>query len=84
MPKPMRLAIAASALWPGMAYAAGDSMVTQAGHRLARQWCAERHLVEKDHSHAASSMAPSFLTVADDPAVTETGLRAFLSSPHMN
>jgi mono/diheme cytochrome c family protein len=71
-------------MWPGLAIAQGDSTVTEAGLQLARKWCAECHLIESDQAVALSASAPSFQDVADDPAVTEAGLRAFFASPHEN
>ena len=75
---------AALLMWPCAATAASDSIVTDAGRQLARQWCAECHLVEAEQSQASSTIAPTFFEVARDPAVTETSLRVFLASPHEN
>jgi hypothetical protein len=39
-------------------------------------------MVAADQHYAWSGDAPTFLEVADDPSVTESGLRAFLATPH--
>ena len=61
---------------------AGDTPATAAGQALAKQWCSECHIVTTDQSRAQSASAPSFFAIADDPSVTEGGLRAFLATPH--
>ena len=61
---------------------ADDVSATATGQALAKRWCAECHIVTTDQSHAQSASAPSFFAVADDPSVTEGGLRAFLATPH--
>jgi len=61
----------------GRAAAAED---VDRGLALARQWCVSCHQVEP--GSAASDAAPPFATIANDPAVTEGGLRAWLSDPH--
>jgi mono/diheme cytochrome c family protein len=50
------------------------------GHALAKQWCAACHQVEA--GGAMNEIAPSFLTVANDPARTPEHLRTWLFSPH--
>ena len=52
------------------------------GERLAKQWCAECHAVEPGGRNNELMNVPSFQAVADDPAVTEIALRAFLQTPH--
>lgn len=52
-----------------------------AGERLARQQCVECHMLT-GAERATVAGVPSFQAVADDPRVTELGLRAFLSTPH--
>jgi len=50
------------------------------GLRLARQWCTSCHIVAP--STAGSDAAPPFETIANDPLVTEEGLRAWLAESH--
>ena len=71
-----------AALLGATAAVADDTSATAAGQALAKQWCGECHIVTADQSHAQSASAPSFFAVADDPSVTEGGLRAFLATPH--
>jgi len=52
-----------------------------AGERLAAQQCAECHLMGGT-ARATVAGVPAFQSVANDPNVTELGLRAFLSTPH--
>ena len=52
-----------------------------AGHRLARQWCVECHIVEPTQE-SASDVAPPFEAIADDPNPTPEGMRAWLADPH--
>lgn len=70
------------ALLSGVPATAGDTQVTIAGQALAERWCAECHLVVAEQPYAWSGDAPTFFEVADDPSVTEAGLRAFLATPH--
>jgi mono/diheme cytochrome c family protein len=49
------------------------------GREIAQEWCIECHEVAREPSVTG---APPFQAVADDPAVTETALRAFLQTPH--
>lgn len=64
------------------ALAQGDTTVVTEGRELALKWCAECHLVDKTQTQAASDSVPSFYAVANHPSTTETGLKAFLMSPH--
>lgn len=64
------------------AWAQGDTTVVTEGRELALKWCAECHLVDKGQTTAASDAVPSFYAIADHPSTTETGLKAFLMSPH--
>lgn len=76
------LTLAVSALVAASASAQEDTMVVTAGRDLALKWCAECHVVDKSQEKAASDAVPSFYAVADHPSTTETGLKAFLMSPH--
>ncbi len=62
------------------AQAPGDAFV---GREIAEAECAECHIVGRDALGGNLLLgAPTFLEVADDPAVTELSLRVFLQSPH--
>ena len=50
------------------------------GLRLARQWCTSCHIVAP--SDSGSDVAPPFEMVANNPNMTEGGLRAWLADPH--
>jgi len=52
------------------------------GRGIAERWCAECHVVEPSVREPGALNAPAFQEVSDDPAVTETALRAFLQTPH--
>jgi mono/diheme cytochrome c family protein len=74
--------LAAAAPTPAWA----DSVDTSAGRALAEAWCAECHDITGDYSELMGITdygdPPSFYAVANDPAVTEIALRAFLHTPH--
>lgn len=53
------------------------------GHAIARQWCSGCHQVELA-ARPPKNVAPSFLSVVQDPATTRISLAAFLSSSHQN
>jgi mono/diheme cytochrome c family protein len=52
-----------------------------AGARLARDVCAECHVVAEDQLIDPGA-GPSFFEVVEHPATTELSLRAFLQTPH--
>jgi mono/diheme cytochrome c family protein len=52
----------------------------EAGHQLARLWCASCHQVEP--GGGTSDLAPGFQMIADDPARTPERLRTWLNDPH--
>ena len=52
------------------------------GRALAVQRCARCHQVLPGSREPSAVGAPAFQTVADDPAVSETALRAFLQTSH--
>jgi len=56
----------------------GDPVV---GEALAQRWCAQCHLV--GDSARATDAAPTFASIARDPAKTASHLRAFLAKPHV-
>lgn len=63
-----------------------DTVDTSQGRALAEAWCAECHDITGDYSELMGITdygdPPSFYAVANDPAVTEIALRAFLHTPH--
>ena len=61
-----------------LAAQAGDSAE---GQRLALQWCTSCHVVDENQENA-SDAAPPFFEIANDPARTSGGLRAWLANPH--
>ncbi len=61
----------------GLVAAAADP---DEGARLARRWCTSCHIVAPGSD--GSDAAPPFQMIADDPNVTEGGLRAWLADPH--
>ena len=78
--KVLPLLLAGAVMLPGAA--AADDMDVTAGRNLALQWCSNCHVVAKGQTQAAIDSAPSFFAVANDSSTTETGLRAFLGTPH--
>lgn len=74
----LSLALAAAAPSAWAQTVSGDPLL---GERLAQQQCAECHLL-RGAARATVSGVPAFHSVANDPHVTELGLRAFLSTPH--
>jgi len=70
--------LAPLAVAPAKTFAAGDA---EAGKALAAQWCQSCHVIAPGGPKASDS-APSFQQVAQDPATTEGGLRAWLFDPH--
>lgn len=55
-----------------------------AGREFAEVHCSGCHEVVPGQPPRGQTKAPSFAAVADDPAVTEIALRAFLQSSHAN
>lgn len=51
------------------------------GREIAESWCAECHNTLPSGIDLLEG-PPAFQAVADDPAVTEIALRAFLRTPH--
>ncbi len=72
------LAVGASA----SAYGAEQAGLIEAGQRLARDACAQCHLVEG--AGKPSSDAPSFAAVAAMPSTTSVAIKVFLKTPHAN
>lgn len=72
--------VALASILLGSAGALAQTPDAAQGHALARQWCAGCHQVEP--GGAMNEVAPSFLTVANDPNRTPERLRSWLFSPH--
>lgn len=53
-----------------------------AGRNIALQSCAGCHVVAERQPRPGMDGAPAFVTLARDPAITETSLRVFLQTPH--
>jgi mono/diheme cytochrome c family protein len=51
------------------------------GERLARQWCANCHIIGNSSPGPAQEGPPSFVSIART-GMTDAQLRAFLSHPH--
>lgn len=54
----------------------------RAGERMARQWCAECHMVAEDQKRPVVAGVPTFRGLANDPKVSEYRIRMFLVTPH--
>jgi mono/diheme cytochrome c family protein len=54
------------------------------GRAIADRWCIACHEVAPGVREPSLVEAPTFQQAADDPAVTETALRAFFQTPHHN
>ena len=54
----------------------------QKGRMLARQVCAECHAVGSQKLSSPNSAAPSFVSVASTPGMTEMALNVFFQTPH--
>jgi mono/diheme cytochrome c family protein len=78
-----RLGLLIGAVWAagGPAAAQGLPGDPAGGADLAREVCAECHLVSEDQM-IDPGVGPSLLEVAGHPATTEMSLRAFLQTPH--
>jgi len=75
------LVLALALLTPAWsARAQQDGADPRHGFELARGWCADCHALAP--SDTATHTGPSFQSIADQPAITEPMLRAFLRTPH--
>ena len=78
----MNRVLAAAALAAGVGLVAGQAHAdAAAGERLARQWCAECHIVGTGQTRGAD-VGPPFPRIAADKGWTEGALRAWLTDPH--
>ncbi|UPY35572.1 cytochrome c [Sediminicoccus sp. KRV36] len=64
--------------------AAQDQPMAGEGLRLARQWCANCHVVSRGMPPPTGDATPSFPALAAMSSTTEAGLRVFLQTPHAN
>ena len=78
-----RLALLIGTVWAAAGAAAAQDVPGDpaGGASLAREVCAECHLVAEDQM-VDPGIGPSLLEVAEHPATTEMSLRAFLQTPH--
>lgn len=67
-------------LQPHHAEASALPEAIAAGHRLAVNWCANCHAVER--GEVTSGRGPAFQRIADMPSATELSLKVFLRSNH--
>jgi mono/diheme cytochrome c family protein len=54
----------------------------QKGRIFARQVCAECHAIGRQRPRSPNSAAPSFVSVASTPGMTEMALNVFFQTPH--
>jgi cytochrome c len=70
---------------PGVALAQSPPLEQgdpKAGLEVARAWCANCHVVERNQDRAIVGPAPTFHAIADRSTTTADGLRAFLATQH--
>jgi mono/diheme cytochrome c family protein len=53
-----------------------------AGHELARRWCADCHKVERTVQGPLKDTVPTFMSIARMRSTTALSLTAFLMTPH--
>lgn len=71
------IAFALIALPLTAAFAAGDATE---GRRIAGQWCSSCHVIAP--GVRGSDVAPPFVALANNPAKTESYLKAWITNPH--
>ncbi len=76
----LRILIGVALAAPAMA----QSPMASDGGRIAAQWCANCHAVTRSAPPPTGDATPSFPAVAAMPSTTETSLRVFLQTPHVN
>ena len=74
--------LALAALFETTSCMAQDDADADAGHQLARQWCAGCHIVDTDQKRGSATGVPPFKAVAAMPSTTFLSLNAFLQTPH--
>ncbi len=75
------LALAASTLFAGGLAGSPLAADPLAGESLARQWCASCHIVAGDQASGGDG-APTFATIASNPAIDRAYLTTWLGQPH--
>lgn len=68
-------------LTPAAAVVAQGARDVETGHRLAKRWCVNCHIVDPAQTGRPTS-APSFAAIARMPSTTGMSLHAFLQTPH--
>jgi mono/diheme cytochrome c family protein len=66
----------------GSAWAVEQAGLVENGRRIARESCAQCHLVEG--AGKPVSEAPSFAAIAAMPSTTSVAIKVFLKTPHAN
>ena len=66
---------------PAAAAAEAPNLRAERGLAIARQWCAQCHKVEERQT-AASDVAPTFASIAQQRDRTSPFVRAWLLNPH--
>jgi mono/diheme cytochrome c family protein len=71
-------------VWPLAAHAQQATQVgsAQQGLRLAREICAQCHLVDKAVGRSTNANAPTFEVIANTPGLTSAALAAALQTSH--
>jgi mono/diheme cytochrome c family protein len=70
-----------AALMPALVAAHSVRADAQKGAQIARQWCANCHVIDGNSAAAVPQGPPTFPTIAHS-GMTNDQLRAFLSHPH--
>ncbi len=76
------LSVACALLAGTPANAAQPISDARAGEHMARQWCAECHVVADNQKRPVVAGIPTFRGLANDPKVTEFRIRMFMHTPH--
>jgi len=71
------IALTVTALPLTAAFAAGNATE---GRRIAAQWCSSCHVIAP--GVRGSDVAPPFVALANNPAKTESYLKAWITNPH--
>ena len=75
--------VAANLLLLTTAHAAQVGSIEE-GHKLAREMCAECHLLGEEAGLSTNANAPTFKDIANTRGMTDAALRASLQSWHKN
>lgn len=74
-------ALAGAALLAGGLGPASAKGSVAAGEAIARQWCANCHVVAKDQTRGNPDV-PTFHTIAKDPDLSDDRIETFLAGTH--